>query len=101
MKNMVVLKNLPSNLIEEAFVVLKSNKLAKEIIYKDVNEKNKMHSTNNKEDYIIKEAEMIVMNYINKSKDNKNTTNKKKVNYTWLKIYSVVISILLFLAIIM
>jgi len=25
MKNMVVLKNLPSNLVEEAFVVLKDN----------------------------------------------------------------------------
>ena len=29
MKNMVILKNLPSNLIEEAIVILKSNKYAK------------------------------------------------------------------------
>ena len=29
MKNVVVLKNLPSNLIEEAFVVVKSRKLQK------------------------------------------------------------------------
>lgn len=30
-KNMIVLKNLPSNLIEEAFVVIKPNKKIKEL----------------------------------------------------------------------
>ena len=31
MKNVVVLRNLPSNLIEEAFVVVKSKKIAKSL----------------------------------------------------------------------
>ena len=31
MKNMVVLKNLPSNLVEEAIVILKSNKHVKKL----------------------------------------------------------------------
>ena len=31
MKNMVVLKNLPSNLVEEAFIILKSSKKAKKL----------------------------------------------------------------------
>ena len=31
MKNMVVLKNLPSNIVEEAFVVLKANKKIKNL----------------------------------------------------------------------
>ena len=31
LKNMVVLKNLPSNLIEEAIVILKSNKKVKKL----------------------------------------------------------------------
>ena len=31
LKNIVVLKNLPSNIVEEAFVVLKSNKYIKEL----------------------------------------------------------------------
>ena len=29
MKNMIVLKNLPSNLIDEAFIILKNNKKIK------------------------------------------------------------------------
>ena len=31
MKNMVVLKNLPSNLVEEAIIILKSNKKVKKL----------------------------------------------------------------------
>ena len=31
LKNMVVLKNIPSNIIDEAIVVLKSNKKAKKL----------------------------------------------------------------------
>ena len=33
MKNLIVLKNLPSNIIEEAFIVLKDNKKVKNIEY--------------------------------------------------------------------
>ena len=33
MKNMVVLKNLPSNIVEEAIVVLKPNKKVKNVQY--------------------------------------------------------------------
>ena len=64
MKNMVILKNLPSNLVEEAFVIFKSNSVAKSLKYKTetcVNTENKASS----KDYIIKEAEMIICNYIN------------------------------------
>ena len=39
MKNMVVLKNLPSNLVEEAIVILKSSKKVKKL---EKIEKNKM-----------------------------------------------------------
>ena len=35
MKNVVVLRNLPSNLIEEAFVVVKSRKVARSLEYID------------------------------------------------------------------
>ena len=72
MKNMVVLKNLPSNIIDEAIIVLKSNKkvknLEKIVNYKtcDDNSENK-----NEEEYIIKEAELLVNDYICKIEDNK------------------------------
>lgn len=35
LQNMIVLKNLPSNLVEEAIVVLKQNKKAKKYQYID------------------------------------------------------------------
>ncbi len=77
MKNMIVLNNLPSNIIEEAIVILKPNNKIKKYQYieksklKDVqNVENtsqkikKNGNKNQKQDYIIKEAEMIVANYI-------------------------------------
>jgi len=84
MKNMVVLKNLPSNIIDEAIIVLKSNKkvknLEKIVNYKtcDDNSENK-----NEEEYIIKEAELLVNDYICKIEDNKK--EEKKVNVKKLK----------------
>ena len=45
LKNIVVLKNLPSNFIEEAFVILKSNKAAMKL---EKIEKNKKTRKNKK-----------------------------------------------------
>ena len=72
LKNIVVLKDLPSNLIEEALIVLKKN-------HKTV----KLETTNNKidstkEDYIIKEAEMLINTCVN-SNGRKNAYYKKYV----------------------
>ena len=61
MKNIIVLKNLQSNLIEEAIVVLKNNINVK-IPQIDAKEKSKEDKSKNKE-YIIKEAEMHIAQY--------------------------------------
>ncbi len=63
MKNMVVLKNLPSNIIEEAIIILKANKKVKNIEY---SKKNEVNNNQVKQDdgYIIKEAEMVIANYL-------------------------------------
>lgn len=63
MKNMVVLKNLPSNIIEEAIIILKANKKVKNIEY---SKKNEAVNKQVKQDdgYIIKEAEMVITNYL-------------------------------------
>ena len=69
LKNMVVLKNLPSNLVEEAIVILKSNKKVKKLekIDKDVmNKTNKTQYDVNKKDFVVKEAELVVTSYISK-----------------------------------
>ena len=101
MKNIVLLKNLPSNLIEEAIVIFKSNKYAQKYEYIEKNENIKKEEKNkNSKDYIIREAESVLSNYINsvekKEKINKNNIINKK--YKSLKVYSVIISILLVLA---
>ncbi len=79
MKNMVVLKNLPSNLIEEAFVVLKDNvKVHKEELAGNKKGESKEKVKNNK-DYVIKEAENIVSEYISKIERKEFKVSKEKV----------------------
>lgn len=79
MKNMVVLKNLPSNLIEEAFVVLKDNvKVHKEELVGKNKEESKANNTKSK-DYVIKEAEMIVAEYISKIERKEFKVSKEKI----------------------
>ena len=75
MKNIVVLKNLPSNIVEEAIVVLKGNKI-KLPEYIDKKTETVNTKTNSKE-YILKEAEMVVASYLSNIENNK-IVNKKK-----------------------
>lgn len=105
MKNIVVLKNLPSNLIEEAIVILKENKKVKklELIDKKKNKNSDKEQVKDKQ-YILKEAEMLVSSYIDKAqpkrlKDKLNMLNTKK--YTRLKRYSMIVTILLVISIIL
>ncbi len=74
MKNMIVLKNLPSNIVEEAIVVLKTNKKIKKPELAQNKSENFKNGKNNKEDkcnqdYIVKEAELVISNYISKIED--------------------------------
>ena len=101
MKNIVVLRNLPSNVIEEAFVILKSNKYAKKIEYIDKKENIKNKEKNDKSNnYIIREAESVISNYINivENKDKKSEDLVLKKKYKKLKLYSIAIT-LAFLAV--
>lgn len=98
LKNMVVLKNLPSNIVDEAIIVLKTNKKVKKLQKIEKN-KNQADTENDKKDkeYILKEAEMIVNNYISKIENNekKNIFNKEaKVKYSKLKKYAIAITII-------
>ena len=79
MKNMVVLKNLPSNLIEEAIVVFKTVKSAKEFQYIDKieNLKNEQSKKNTK-DYMVKEAESVISNYIKTNETKRTKTDARE-----------------------
>ena len=83
MKNMVVLKNLPSNIVEEAYVVLKPNQKLKKNIEKQEDE-NKLVTS----DYVVKEAEMVVSNYLAKMEDNKTirSLEVEKIKKKYLKV---------------
>ncbi len=104
MKNMVVLKNLPSNMVEEAIIIFKETQKIKEkeLVDKNLKINISQEKTKSKE-YILKEAEMLVTDYINKiekrknSNKNKESTSKK---YKYLKQYSIVSTILLIVSLI-
>ncbi len=89
LKNIVVLKNLPSNLVEEAIVVLKENQKATKMQLVDIDGKQNKATQNSAEpnkqkakDYIVKEAQMLIADYISKvenknKKESQNTLQKK------------------------
>lgn len=98
LKNMVVLRNLPSNIVDEAIIVLKSSRKVKKLQKIEQNKKNQGSDNQKKDkDYILKEAEMLVNNYISKiEKDNSKDIfkNESKEKYNKLKKYAIVITIM-------
>lgn len=80
MKNMVVLRNLPSNIVEEAFVILKSNKKIRKLekVEKFKNQKGQDESKKDK-DYMLKEAEILVSEYISKIENEGRKEGGKKI----------------------
>ena len=101
MKNMVVLKNLPSNMIEEAIIIFKETQKVKqkELIDKGKNA-NFTEIQSKSRDYILKEAEMLVTDYINKIENKKKLDNNKEIidKYKNLKKYSITATVLLLIS---
>ena len=101
MKNMVILKDLPSNIIEEAYVVFKDNIK----IHKVLNKNKKIESDNIQNDkekdksreYIVKEAEMIIQDYIyrieKKEYDIGKSNKKLREKYERLKALTIFLGI--------
>ena len=90
LKNMVVLKSLPSNIVEEAIIILRKNIKVKELEPQNKaetkNKKNIKNDANRQKDYIVKEAEMLVNNYISKIENNqKKELLNKKINDKYKK----------------
>ena len=130
MKKVIILKNLPSNLIDEAIVIVKDKKKIKDINYsefiKDGGEKfsssvnrqtsnrviqgymkeedlKKLEDTKKEErKYVIKEAEIVVTNYLSKI-DNKMPEKKIKrleKSYKRAKKMSIILGIISVISII-
>lgn len=104
MRNIVILKNLPSNLVEEAFVVLKKNQKIKKLEYAENNSDNFTSDKNQEKDdqYIVKEAELLVSNYISRM-ENQDLIGKKLESammkkYKRLKNLTIILCAFLFLS---
>lgn len=104
MKNIVVLKNLPSNLVEEAIVILKRNQRTREL---ELLEKQKSKDIDLKEpkdkEYILKEAELLISECFDKVEEKRQKQNQtmfQEMKYNKLKKYSICISICLFISLI-
>lgn len=83
LKNIVVLKDLPSNLVEEAIVVLKGNQKIEKLQLIDTDKKkvntqeeNINQKSKSSKDYIIKEAQMLIAEYISKIENRNKKENK-------------------------
>ena len=101
-KNMVVLKNLPSNIVEEAYVVLKSRKKARKLQKIEKNTEESKREFTSKDNYVVKEAELLVSDYLEKINNNKMILNvKTKRKYKRLKNYAYISSIVMCLQFLM
>ena len=103
MKNMVVLKNLPSNMVEEAIIIFKETQKVKQKELIDKGKKaNSTEVQPKSRDYIVKEAEMLVTDYINKIENKRRIGKNKEIldKYKNLKKYSIISTILLVISII-
>lgn len=80
MKNIVILKDLPSNLVDEAIVFLKQNQKIKKLEYIENTEKFKEGGQNDKnKDFLANEAKVVIADYILKiEKENNSTKSKNK-----------------------
>lgn len=98
MKNMIVLKNLPSNIVEEAIIILKNNKKIKSLDRVEKQTRNSMEKQSSGE-YIVKEAEIVIGNYlskIEKKKQMKSYSVKQIENrYKRMKILSIVLGMII------
>lgn len=96
MKNMIILRDIQSNVIEEAYIVLKSNVKLHKVKMENMN-KNAKYDKSKEKECIVKEAEMIINEYAKKIEDKENELgggNKKiKEKYKKLKALTIFLAI--------
>ena len=102
MKNIIVLKNLPSNIIDEAIIIFKETQkiTEKELIKEKNNTSQKSIEKYKSKEMIINEAEMVINSYIKGIEKNKEKKNENKRTNNKLKIYSIAITVLFLISLI-
>lgn len=81
MKNTIILRNLPSNMVEEAFIVFKDNVKIHKLQKVEKNKTLEKEENVKSKEYMVKEAEMIISDYISKieQKEYEIGSNNKKL----------------------
>ncbi len=107
MKNMVILKDLPSNIVEEAIVILKPNVKLRSLNTTKTKKENKKSKNEDRKDknskkYIINEAQMVISNYLSQIEKQKrktyNTNKKLESKYKKIRITAIFLAIALILS---
>lgn len=104
MKNMVVIKDLPSDIVDEAIIILKNNKKIKSLntIEKQGTEKPEKEINEN---YVVKEAEMVISNFISQIEKEKHfksfSIKQLEFRYKKMKAVTIVLSIIVVINIIL
>ena len=104
LKNIIVLKNLPSNIIDEAIIILKHNKKIKRLEVIDKKNTNTFNKEQKNNFHIIKEAQLLINSYISKiekKEEKTNIENNIKERYIRLKKYTILSNIMLVISIIL
>lgn len=97
MKNTVVLKDIKSNIVEEAIIVFKENvKIKEKQLLKGETNKEEVKDGEN---IALKEAENVILDYIDECEEEKKK-NIQKSKMTILKVINISLVILLVVAII-
>lgn len=98
MKNIIVLKDLPSNLVEEAIVILKKGSKVKNKEMADRSHKGGFEeNSDGNYEIAIKEAEYIVGDYMKKlerSEESTSSLRKIRIGYKKMQICSVLLGII-------
>ena len=96
MRNIIRLKDVPSNIIEEAIIIFKENKRAKKFEFSNKFDKNGEVDDDNKS-YVVKEAELIISDYLKETEEKDLISNKRVNKWKWV---SACLGALLFVSII-
>ena len=105
MKNIIVLKDLPSNIVDEAIVILKNNSNVKKKETVENRNVNKFEEqSNGSYELAVREAEYVIQDYIKnieRPKENKTSLAKMKIKYKKLQISSILLGITTIIGIIL
>lgn len=97
MKNMIILKDLPSNILDEAIVILKNNtKVRNREKIENRNSSNFRENQTDDYNFVIKEAEYIIQDYIKgleSPKISKTKTKDINTKYKRLQISSFLLGV--------